>query len=261
MPRASTLKPASSSSEASPCAMTMAARQSNDSLGFVSHMSSPGSARDMRGRLSWSWSEPSSSPPEDLKRGERRPSPLPSAPPSYEPPPRSARSRYVSMASASVPFSRSTSTTRTLTAWPSESTLARSSVRSSATREMWTRPSTPSATVTKAPQDWTLETTPSMNADASAPTYALSASILAALPPPARGDRAERPPCGALAAAEPSGFMDSDSCFFDSSHDMTRTETASPTETMEATSVMNLSESSLMCTRPSETAPMSTKAP
>merc|ERR1719440_592938 len=163
-------------------------------------------------------------------------------------------SRYVFMAKANVAFSRSTSTTLTCTLSPGDSMASKSSTRSSDTREMCTNPSTPSAMFTKAPQLSTVRTVPSTNSWGSASRYFLSSSAPAffVLRPP---------PCLLGGAAAPSGFRESESCFFCSSTLRTLTETASPSETTADTSDTNSVLNSEMWTRPSDWAPMSTKAP
>merc|ERR1719487_1204401 len=163
-------------------------------------------------------------------------------------------SLYVFMAKANVAFSRSTSTTLTWTLSPGESIASRSSTRSSDTREMCTNPSTPSAMFTKAPYDSTVRTVPSTNSWGSASRYLRSSSAPAffVLRPP---------PCLLGGAAAPSGFNDSESCFFCSSTFRTLTDTASPSETTALTSDTNSVLNSEMWTRPSDWAPMSTNAP
>mmetsp|Transcript_12313 Transcript_12313/g.37949 ORF Transcript_12313/g.37949 Transcript_12313/m.37949 type:complete len:206 (+) Transcript_12313:185-802(+) len=164
-------------------------------------------------------------------------------------------SRYVFIASPTVALSRSTSMTRTLTLSPGESSASRSSTRPSATREMCTRPSTPSAILTNAPHDSTVLTVPSMNSAGSASMYLRSSSAPAFFLPPL-GLRSRGGP-----RAAPSGFRESESCFLSWSILRTRTLTASPSETTAFTSDTKSAESSEMCTRPSDCAPMSTKQP
>merc|ERR1719487_902645 len=163
-------------------------------------------------------------------------------------------SLYVFMAKANVAFSRSTSTTLTCTLSPGDNMASKSSTRSSDTREMCTNPSTPSAMFTKAPQESTVRTVPSTNSCGSASRYLRSSSAPAffVLRPP---------PCLLGGAAAPSGFSDSESCFFCSSTLRTLTDTASPSETTAETSETNSVLNSEMWTRPSDWAPMSTKAP
>merc|ERR1719247_1768901 len=147
-------------------------------------------------------------------------------------------SLYVFMAKASVAFSRSTSTTLTCTLSPGDNMASRSSTLSSDTLEMCTKPSTPSAMFTKAPQLKTVRTVPSTNSWGSASRYLRSSSA---------------PRFGGAAA--PSGFRERDNCFFCSSTLRTLTETASPSETTALTSDTNSVLNSEMWTKPSDWAP------
>merc|ERR1719440_1285921 len=107
---------------------------------------------------------------------------------------------------------------------------------------------------TKAPQDSTVRTVPSTNSCGSASRYLRSSSAPAFFV-------MRPPPCLLGGAAAPSGFRESESCFFCSSTLRTLTETASPSETTADTSDTNSVLNSEMWTRPSDWAPMSTKAP
>mmetsp|Transcript_58073 Transcript_58073/g.133386 ORF Transcript_58073/g.133386 Transcript_58073/m.133386 type:complete len:258 (-) Transcript_58073:143-916(-) len=145
-------------------------------------------------------------------------------------------------------FEASKLTTRTCTSWPTLSTSSTRSQRSSEMAEMWQRPSTPSLSVTNAPNEVIDDTLPLTNTFGSAFSNSLMSGR--ALRGARRG-----------AASAFSLLQLSATCCFSVLTLLMRTETLSPTLNISVASFTKVSAISDTCSRPSVVAPMLTNAP